>query len=70
MKHGAGLMRVGNMLGLMALVLILLQGSSRMVFAQSNEGFEVDGPCAMTRAAQLPIEFEYFGTIPTGFDGP
>ena len=26
-------------------------------------------PCAMTRAAQLPIEFEFFGTIPTGFDG-
>jgi len=23
----------------------------------------------MTRAAQLPIEFEFFGTIPTGFDG-
>lgn len=23
----------------------------------------------MTLAAQLPIEFEYFGTIPTGFDG-
>ena len=23
----------------------------------------------MTRAAQLPIEFEYRGTIPTGFDG-
>ena len=30
--------------------------------------FEV-GPCAMTMAAQLPIEFEYKGTIPTGFDG-
>ena len=29
--------------------------------------FEV-GPCRMTRAAQLPIEFEYLGTIPTGFD--
>ncbi len=27
------------------------------------------GPCAMTRAAQLPIEFEFQGTIPTGFDG-
>jgi len=27
------------------------------------------GPCQMTRAAQLPIEFEYTGTIPTGFDG-
>lgn len=27
------------------------------------------GPCAMTRAAQLPIEFEFFGTVPTGFDG-
>ncbi len=26
-------------------------------------------PCRMTRAAQLPIEFEYKGTIPTGFDG-
>lgn len=30
--------------------------------------FEV-GPCSMTRAAQLPIQFEYRGTIPTGFDG-
>ena len=30
--------------------------------------FEV-GPCSMTRAAPLPIEFEYMGTIPTGFDG-
>ena len=30
--------------------------------------FEV-GPCRMTRAAQLPIEFEFEGTIPTGFDG-
>ncbi len=27
------------------------------------------GPCSMTRAAQLPIEFEYTGSIPTGFDG-
>ena len=27
------------------------------------------GPCAMTRAAQLPIEFEYAGSVPTGFDG-
>ena len=27
------------------------------------------GPCAMTLAAQLPIEFEYKGTVPTGFDG-
>ena len=25
--------------------------------------------CATTRAAQLPIEFEYAGTVPTGFDG-
>ena len=25
--------------------------------------------CAMTRAAQLPIEFEFAGTVPTGFDG-
>ena len=30
--------------------------------------FEV-GPCAMTAAAQLPVEFEYKGTVPTGFDG-
>lgn len=27
------------------------------------------GPCAVTLAAQIPIEFEYAGTIPTGFDG-
>ena len=32
------------------------------------EIFDV-GPCRMTRAAQLPIEFEYKGTIPTGFEG-
>ena len=30
--------------------------------------FEI-GPCRITRAAQLPIEFEYKGTVPTGFDG-
>ena len=30
--------------------------------------FDLD-VCAMTRAAQLPIEFEYAGTVPTGFDG-
>ena len=30
--------------------------------------FDLD-VCATTRAAQLPIEFEYKGTIPTGFDG-
>ena len=30
--------------------------------------FEV-GPCRLTRAAQLPIESEYRGTVPTGFDG-
>ena len=30
--------------------------------------FEV-GPCRTTLAAQLPIEFEYAGTVPTGFDG-
>ena len=34
-----------------------------------SESFSVDGPCAMTRATQLPIEFAYGGTIPTGFDG-
>ena len=27
------------------------------------------GPCRITRASQLPIEFEYKGTVPTGFDG-
>ena len=27
------------------------------------------GPCSITRAAQLPIEFEYTGSVPTGFDG-
>ncbi len=27
------------------------------------------GPCLTTLAAQLPIEFEFKGTIPTGFDG-
>ena len=37
-------------------------------FAAGATTFEI-GPCVMTRAAQLPIEFEYRGTIPTGFDG-
>ena len=69
MIHRAGLMRVGFWLGLMALALILLEGSSKMAFAQSNDGFDFDGPCLTTLAVQLPIEFEYFGTIPTGFDG-
>ena len=30
---------------------------------------EAIGPCRITRAVQLPIEFEYTGSIPTGFDG-
>ncbi len=30
--------------------------------------FEVAG-CRMTRAARLPIEFVYTGSVPTGFDG-
>ena len=37
-------------------------------FTAGTTAFEM-GPCFMTRAAQLPIEFEYRGTIPTGFDG-
>lgn len=37
-------------------------------FTAESTTFEI-GPCRMTRAAQLPIEFEYRGTIPTGFDG-
>ena len=37
---------------------------------QENVELRFDvGPCRMTRAAQLPIEFEYAGTVPTGFDG-
>jgi hypothetical protein len=27
------------------------------------------GPCEMTAALPLPIEFEYQGSVPTGFDG-
>ena len=34
-----------------------------------SESFGFDRPCSLTRAAQLPIEFEYKGSIPTGFDG-
>ena len=30
--------------------------------------FDLD-VCASTMAVQLPIEFEYMGTVPTGFDG-
>ena len=37
-------------------------------FAAGSTTFEI-GPCRMTRAVALPIEFEYRGTIPTGFDG-
>ena len=37
-------------------------------FTAGTVAFEM-GPCMMTRAVQLPIEFEYRGTIPTGFDG-
>ena len=64
-------MRVGLWLGLVALVLISLDSSQTKLFAQSTEGteFDFDGPCLMTLAVQLPIEFEYMGTIPTGFDG-
>ena len=35
----------------------------------SGAMLQLDAPCGMTRAAQLPIEFAYKGTIPTGFDG-
>ena len=34
-----------------------------------TESLEFDGPCSLTRAAQMPIGFEYRGTIPTAFDG-
>ena len=61
------LSRVGFWLGLVAFTLILAHGSQGRAFAQTT--FGVDGPCGMTRAAQLPIEFVYKGTIPTGFDG-
>ncbi len=33
-----------------------------------SPGFDLE-MCATTRAAQLPIEFEFAGTVPTGFDG-
>ena len=70
MAQGTAMRRVGAWLGLAALALVLLGGGARMASAQSTDGpFELEGPCAMTRAAQLPIEFEYQGTVPTGFDG-
>ena len=69
MIHRAGLMRVGFWIGLVAVVLILVEESPSSAFAQSSGEFEVDDPCLMTRAAQLPNEFEYKGSIPTGFDG-
>ncbi len=50
------------------LVLSDQQGVLKTVTIVEPVAFEV-GVCAMTRAAQLPIEFEYIGTIPTGFDG-
>ena len=62
-----GLRRIGLGLVLIALASILFGGSPERAFAQST-GFEI-GPCAMTLAVQLPIEFEYKGTVPTGFDG-
>ena len=61
------MVRLGFWVGIVALALILLEGSQEKVLAQSGP-FEFDGPCSLTRAAQLPIEFEYKGTIPTGFD--
>ena len=68
--QGIVMRRVGVWLGLAAVALVLLGSSARMAFAQSTEGpFELEAPCIMTRAVQLPIEFEYQGTIPTGFDG-
>ena len=52
---------------LVAVVAMAMQGNPRSAFAQTAD-FGV-GPCLMTLATQLPIEFEYQGTIPTGFDG-
>ena len=49
------------------MAVVLFGSSPEKAFAQSVV-FEV-GPCQTTLAAQLPIEFEYQGTIPTGFDG-
>ena len=46
---------------------VIVNGQSE-TFAAGTMAFEM-GPCRMTRAAQLPIEFEYKGTVPTGFDG-
>ena len=70
MEQGTAMRRLGVYMGMATLALVLLGGSARMAFAQStDEPFELEAPCIMTRAAQLPIEFEFQGTVPTGFDG-
>ena len=46
---------------------VIVNGQTE-TFTAGTMAFEL-GPCRMTRAAQLPIEFEYKGTVPTGFDG-
>ena len=67
MSSRLGLRGIGLWLGSMVLASSLFGGSPERAFAQST-GFEI-GPCAVTLAVQLPIEFEYKGTVPTGFDG-
>ena len=42
---------------------VIVNGKVTETFTAKTLAFEV-GPCRMTRAAQLPIEFEYKGTVP------
>ena len=46
----------------------LVAGSEGHASGPGPSAFRINA-CSLTRAAQLPIEFEYQGTIPTGFDG-
>lgn len=46
----------------------LVAGSEGHPSGPGPSAFRINA-CSFTRAAQLPIEFEYQGTIPTGFDG-
>ncbi|MDP6713865.1 MAG: hypothetical protein QF368_04510 [SAR202 cluster bacterium] len=70
MVHRSGQFGVGFWVGLILLAVIVSGSVPEKVFAQSaDDGAFGVGPCAITLAVQLPIEFEYQGTIPTGFDG-
>ena len=60
---------LGNPLNLDLVLVKVGEPSAPAEKLETKTGVFEAADCRMTRAAQLPIEFEYKGTIPTGFDG-